>query len=94
LSPLITSAPQTTFIIRQLGSFTVTATATGAPAPTLSESGALPSGVTFDSSTGVLSGTPGSKTIGTYPITFTATNGHPPDAVQNFTLTVASKKKH
>ena len=32
--------------------------ATGFPAPTLSESGTLPSGVTFNPATGVLSGTP------------------------------------
>jgi hypothetical protein len=93
VAPLFTSAPQATFIVRQFGLFTVTAI--GMPAPTLSESGALPSGVTFNSSTGVLSGTPGSKAIGTYPLTFTASNMKLPDAVQSFTLTVAPKpRKH
>jgi len=38
--------------------------------------------------TGTLSGTPGAGTAGSYPITFTASNGVPPNAVQNFTLTV------
>ena len=63
-------------------------TATGTPSPTLSESGALPSGVTFNASTGVLSGTPASGTNGSYPITFTASNGVSPNATQSFTLTV------
>ena len=44
----------------QAGTFTVTAS--GFPAPTLSESGALPSGITFDAATGALSGTPASGT--------------------------------
>jgi hypothetical protein len=55
----------------------------------LSESGSLPSGVTFNAATGVLSGTPASGTIGTYPLTFTAHNGVGSDAIQNFTLTVS-----
>jgi hypothetical protein len=64
------------------GTFTVTAS--GNPAPTISETGALPSGVSFAS--GVLSGT--ATTAGTFPITFKATNGVAPDATQSFTLTV------
>ena len=81
----ITSANNTTFTVGSNGSFTVTAT--GVPTPTLSESGALPSGVTFTPATGVLSGTPATGTQGTYPITFTASNGVGSNAVQNFTLT-------
>jgi YDG domain/Bacterial Ig-like domain (group 3)/MBG domain (YGX type)/Kelch motif len=84
--PTITSASSTTFAAGQAGSFTVTAT--GTPAPTFSESGALPSGVTLNTSTGVLSGTPAGGTNGTYAITFTASNGISPNATQNFTLTV------
>ncbi len=61
-------------------------TATGTPAPTFTESGTLPHGVTFDEATGVLSGTPTQE--GSYPITFTAANGVAPDAEQSFTLTV------
>src|SRR5207237_1167992 len=68
------------------GSFTVTAT--GSPQPTLSESGALPTGVTFNSGTGVLAGTPATGTGGVYTISFAAHNGVGSDAVQNFTLTV------
>jgi uncharacterized repeat protein (TIGR01451 family) len=83
----ITSANSTTFLVGTAGSFTVTAT--GSPTPTLSESGALPSGVTFAPGTGVLAGTPAAGTAGTYNITFTAHNGVGTDAVQNFTLTVS-----
>jgi hypothetical protein len=85
-APAITSANATTFTVGTAGSFTVTAT--GTPAPTLSEAGALPTGVTFNAGTGVLSGTPAAGTGGTYPITFTATNGVGAPATQNFTLTV------
>src|SRR5262249_44211090 len=61
--------------------------ATGSPAPTLAISGALPSGVGFNTTTGLLSGTPAAGTGGTYSVTFTATNvvGSSP---QIFTLTV------
>ena len=86
LSPTITSANNTSFTIGAAGQFTVTAT--GSPAPTLSMTGALPSGVTFTPATGILAGTPAAGTAGSYPLTFTATNGMVPDAVQNFTLTV------
>jgi hypothetical protein len=82
----IASANSATLIVGTAGSVTVTAT--GTPAPTLSESGTLPDGLTFSVSTGVLSGTPAAGTNGTYPITFTATNGVGPNAVQNFTLRV------
>jgi hypothetical protein len=84
--PAITSGNSTTFVVGTAGSFTVTAT--GFPAPTLSQTGALPSGVTFNASTGVLSGTPGDGTGGAYPIAFTASNGVGSDVTENFTLTV------
>jgi hypothetical protein len=82
----ITSANNTAFTIGAAGSFTVTAT--GYPTPTLSESGALTSGVAFNAATGVLSGIPAAGTEGVYPLTFTAHNTSGPDALQNFTLTV------
>lgn len=47
-------------------------TATGFPNPTLSVSGVLPAGMTFDPTTGVLSGTP--STAGTSSFSITATN--------------------
>ena len=88
-APSITSASSTTFAVGAAGSFTVTAT--GSPTPSLSESGALPSGVTFTNNgngTATLSGTPASGTNGTYSLTFTANNGVGTPATQNFTLTV------
>jgi len=86
LAPSITSGNNTSFTLGSAGSFTVAAT--GFPLPTLSVTGALPSGVTFTPATGVLAGTPAAGTAGIYPLTFTATNGVTPNAVQNFTLTV------
>jgi hypothetical protein len=85
-APLITSTNSTTFPVGTPGTFTVTAT--GFPAPTLSETGALPSGVTFNTTTGVLSGMPGAGTNGSYPIMFTASNSVSSNT-QNFTLTVS-----
>ena len=87
--PAITSASGTTFIEGTSGSFTVVST--GNPTPSLSETGALPSGVTFvdnGDGTATLSGTPASGSAGVYPVTITASNGMPPDATQSFTLIV------
>jgi sugar lactone lactonase YvrE len=85
-APAITSGASTTFTIGTAGSFTVTAT--GYPAPTLTKTGTLPSGVTFAPATGVLSGTPAAGTAGTYTLHFTASNGVGANATQVFTLTV------
>jgi hypothetical protein len=83
--PAITSGASTTFTVGTAGSFS--ATASGFPAPTFSETGTLPSGVTMSTS-GLLSGTPGGGTGGTYPLTITASNGIGSPAAQTFTLTV------
>lgn len=83
--PAITSTNSATFAVGSLGSLTVTAT--GYPAPTFSENGALPNNVTLNSTTGALSGTPAAGTGGTYPITIVATNVVS-STVQSFTLTV------
>jgi prepilin-type N-terminal cleavage/methylation domain-containing protein len=83
--PVFTSPNSTTFTVGAAGSFTVTAV--GPPAPALTESGALPSGVTFTAATGVLAGTPATGTAGVYTITFTATNTAG-STTQTFTLTV------
>jgi hypothetical protein len=88
-APAITSANSTTFTTGTAGSFTVTAT--GAPTPTISASGTLPSGVSFvnnGNGTATLSGTPAPGTAGSYPLTINASNGIAPDTTQNFTLTV------
>lgn len=85
--PTITSAVSATFTTGTPGTFTVTAA--GTPAPTLSFSGALPAGVTFNAATGVLSGTAAAGSAGNYPIVFTATNGAGTKITQTFTLTIA-----
>jgi hypothetical protein len=90
-SPSITSASSTMFTVGAAGTFTVTAT--GTPTPSLTETGALPSGVTFkDNGNGIamLSGTPAAGTAGSYPLTIKAHNGVGTDASQNFTLTAGS----
>ncbi len=85
-APAITSATSATFSVGAAGAFTVAAT--GYPAPTLSETGALPGGVTFNTATGALSGTPAAGTGGSYSFTLTATNGVGTGSTQSFTLTV------
>lgn len=88
-APTITSANNTAFKAGQTGSFTIDAT--GIPTPSLSESGGLPSGVSFTDNgngTGTLAGTPAAGTGGDYPIAITASNGVSPAATQSFTLTV------
>ena len=84
--PGITSATSSTFSVGTAGSFHVVAT--GFPAPTVTETGTLPAGVTFNNSTNLLSGTPETGTGGTYKVTLTADNGIGSDAGQTFTLTV------
>ncbi|MGB7052029.1 MAG: putative Ig domain-containing protein, partial [Acidimicrobiales bacterium] len=90
-APTITSADNTTFTEGQAGSFTVTSSAL--PTAALTETGTLPSGVTFTDNgngTGTLAGTPAAGTRGTYSITFVADNGVSPNASQPFTLTVVA----
>jgi hypothetical protein len=86
-APVIVSANNTTFTENVLGSFTVNTT--GLPIPAISESGSLPSGVTFTDNgngTATLSGTPTAS--GTFAITISATNSLG-TANQPFTLTVS-----
>ena len=88
-APGITSPAGTTFTAGQTGTFTVTTT--GVPNSRLSETGALPTGVTFKDNkdgTATLAGTPAAGSGGLYRFTITATNGVSPDATQTFTLTV------
>jgi Putative Ig domain len=90
-SPVITSANSTTFAAGVAGTFTVTTT--GTPTPSLTETGTLPSGVTFKDNgngTATLSGTPATVTTGRYTLTITAHNGVGSDASQSFALTVGS----
>ena len=88
-APTVTSQNSTTFAVGSAGTFTVSST--GSPTAALSETGTLPSGVTFTDNgdgTATLAGTPGAGTSGTYPVTIHATNGISPAASQSFTLTV------
>ena len=85
-APVITSANTAVFNLGVAGTFTVTAS--GTPAPTLSETGTLPAGVSFNAGTGVLSGTPTAS--GTSNVTFTAHNGAYTDGTQAFSLVVSS----
>jgi hypothetical protein len=84
-APVITSAATATFAVGTITPFDVTAT--GNPTPNITESGTLPAGVTFTpGATGVLHGNPTAP--GSFPITFTATNGIGSPATQSFTLKV------
>ncbi|MBN9619589.1 MAG: hypothetical protein J0H43_07640, partial [Actinobacteria bacterium] len=88
-APTFTSAGSTTFTAGTAGTFTVTTS--GIPNPAISESGALPSGVTLTDNgdgTATLAGTPATGTGGTYSITLNAANGVSPAGSQSFTLTV------
>jgi hypothetical protein len=82
--PAITSADEATFGEGAEGSFSVTAT--GTPAPTITESGTLPQGVKFNAATATLEGAP--TQTGVFPIELSATNGVGANAAQRFTLTV------
>ncbi|HEY7158407.1 MAG TPA: immunoglobulin domain-containing protein [Gemmataceae bacterium] len=88
-APAFTSANNASFTVGQSGSFLVKTS--GSPAPTLTASGALPSGVTFTDNgngTATLVGAPAAGTQGTYQFTITASNGVGSAVMQNFTLTV------
>ena len=88
-APAITSGSTTTFTENTAGTFTVVSN--GQPTATVSETGALPNGVTFTDNgdgTATLAGTPATGTYGTYPLTITASNGVSPDATQSFALVV------
>ncbi len=84
-APQFTSGSSATFAVGQPGNFTVTAT--GAPTPTFQIFGGLPNGVSFNTTTGVISGTP-TDTVGSpFTVTFQASNSVS-TASQTFTLTV------
>jgi len=85
-APTITSANNAIFTLGTQGTFTVTAASY--PAASITESGALPNGITYvnnNNGTGTLSGK--ATVSGIYTITFTAQNGVGTPATQSFTLT-------
>ena len=90
-APTITTVAATAFAENVASTFTVKTT--GSPNATLTESGALPSGVTFTNNgdgTATLAGTPAAGSHGTYSLTLTAANGVSPAATQTFVLTVSA----
>jgi hypothetical protein len=86
-APAITSAATETALVGRYGTFTVVAS--GTPTPTLTESGALPSGLSFRANpdgTATIAGTPSAG--GSYSLTITAANGVGSPAVQHLALVV------
>ncbi len=91
-APTFTSATTINAIEGQVLNFAPTVNA--APAVTsFTQSGTLPSAVSFawtSGNTASLTSTPAICTRGSYPISFAAANGVPPNATQNATLVVAA----
>ena len=86
-APVFTSANNTTFLLNQTGTFTVVAS--GSPTPTYSVGTGFPSWAGFNTSTGVISGTPTDSVGSPFSFTITATSTAG-STDQAFTLTVAS----
>jgi hypothetical protein len=86
-APAITSPASAIFVVGTAGTFTVQTT--GVPTPTLSESGALPTGLSFTDNgngTATISGTPTTASAGAYQLVITASAPQLPDATQTLTL--------
>lgn len=88
-APAFTSPPNATFILGAPGTFQVLLR--GQPTPALTRTGTVPNGLTFNATTGVLSGTPAAGTIGTWKIRLRATNGVGAAAQQTLTITVTKR---
>ncbi len=85
-SPTFTSAAPLAGV--EGSDYSYTLTTSGSPTATYTvTSGALPTGLTLDATTGTISGRP--TTPGTYTFTVTAANGTGPDAVATYTLVIA-----
>lgn len=90
-APAITTKASTTVHVGKLFIFNVKTS--GYPTSSLTESGLLPTGVSFTDNgngTATLAGIPATGSAGTYPITITASNGVGSGATQNFSLVVKS----
>jgi hypothetical protein len=87
-----TGSADATFTVGVSGSTTITTTP-GLPATTsLSIAGSLPAGLTFvdnGDGTATVAGTAAPGSDGSYPVTYAATNGTPPDSTVSGTITVA-----
>ncbi|MFO0157450.1 MAG: putative Ig domain-containing protein, partial [bacterium] len=88
LAPTITSAapPATGTVGSAYAGHTFTATGVPAAMTWTVSAGALPAGITLNSSTGVLAGTPTAS--GSFSFTVQAANGTAPNATQNVTITI------
>ncbi|HEY4020601.1 MAG TPA: putative Ig domain-containing protein [Pseudonocardiaceae bacterium] len=88
-APSITSPSTATFVVGSAGSYSVTTT--GYPAATVTETGTLPSGLTFTAKpdgTATIAGTPAAGSNGSYPVTISATNASGSTATLGLTITV------
>lgn len=88
-APQFTSASRATFVTGRPASLAISTSAT--PTASVSESGALPPGLTFTADgrgAASLAGTPAAGSGGDYQITLTAANGNAPDASQSLAVTV------
>jgi hypothetical protein len=86
-APTITSGSVADFTLNQAGAVAVSTT--GSPTPAITETGALPAGLSFTDNgngTALISGTP--TATGTTTLSINASNGISPDATQTFTLVV------
>ncbi len=61
---------------------------------TFSLTGSLPNGVTFNSTTGVIAGTPHMNSIGSYPLTLLVTDSQGAVDSEDFTITVINARRH
>jgi hypothetical protein len=91
LGPTIVSTNNHTMIAGSSKAMPFQFVAQAQPGYTFALAGQLPNGVSFDPSTGLLSGIPAKGTAGTYPLTITATNTSNSSLTDSmaFTLTVA-----
>jgi hypothetical protein len=89
--PTFRSVDRATFVVGDATAFIVAAK--GNPMPSVTERGALPTGVRFQggNGTGILSGTPAKGTSGTYHVTLRAGSGFASSAIQSFTLIVSGR---
>ena len=85
-APMFTSGPPPGGSLNSPYSFTLTANGSPAPAFAVTPS-ALPTGLSLNGTSGIISGTP--NTVGIFAGMFTASNSVAPDATQAFAITIA-----